>query len=395
MGTAPTPKLRRWPLASFGAFVVLGSLGCSGLFGTREAAPFAGPHTASIVDVAVEGSLLATAGEDRQVAIWTLPELQGLRSIPLKDFGTAVAFEPGGGRLAVGARDEPVSVWDARTWTRVAELDHDGRALAWSADRLAVAHGTEVAIYDTDLGFVGELSAHGGPVVDLAFSSDGSLLATASVDRTARVWDVSTGTTRQVFAGHRAGVVSVAFGPGDTVLATGSQDKTARVWDLGTGEPLRQLSGHLDWVVGLGFAGGPELLVTADRTGRFRVRQTADGGERLREELGEGTAIEDAVLVGGQLLLAGDDLYVAELVEALQEPAPALGSPKVLDERCGRLLACGVALMGTSVGELPEHGLELVKMSREMDLEDPEVCLTTLATLTATLGETPPESCRP
>ena len=75
----------------------------------------------------------------------------------------------------------------------------------------------------------------------MAFSPDGTLLATASDDHTARIWDTATGTTRTTLHGHTGRVPGVAFSPDGTLLATASDDGTARIWDTATGATLATL----------------------------------------------------------------------------------------------------------------------------------------------------------
>jgi WD40 repeat protein len=68
----------------------------------------------------------------------------------------------------------------------------------------------------------------------MAFSPDGTLLATASVveDGTVGLWEVATGRPIRILTGHTDFVMAVAFSPDGTILATASDDKTARLWAL-------------------------------------------------------------------------------------------------------------------------------------------------------------------
>jgi WD40 repeat protein len=65
-----------------------------------------------------------------------------------------------------------------------------------------------------------------------AFSPDGTLVVTASSDKTARVWDAATGKLLTNLLEHQDRVVGAAFSPDGTLVVTASSDKTARVWDV-------------------------------------------------------------------------------------------------------------------------------------------------------------------
>lgn len=75
------------------------------------------------------------------------------------------------------------------------------------------------------------LTGHANAVTGVAFSRDERLLATASLDKTARLWDPVTGKHLRTLTGHTSYVNEVAFGPSRRLLATASWDNTARVWD--------------------------------------------------------------------------------------------------------------------------------------------------------------------
>jgi WD40 repeat protein len=76
-----------------------------------------------------------------------------------------------------------------------------------------------------------ELAGHTDTVNNCAFSPDGTLLATVSDDRTARLWRVATGAEDAVLA-HPGWVEGCAFSPDGTLLATASHDQTIRIWTV-------------------------------------------------------------------------------------------------------------------------------------------------------------------
>jgi hypothetical protein len=117
------------------------------------------------------------------------------------------------------------------------------------------------------------LTGHTDAVNGVAFSPDGTLLATTSADQTVRLWDVATGQPRGgPLEDHTGAVRSVAFSPDGTLLATASADQTVRLWDTATGQPHgAPLTGHTDAVWGVLFSPDGSLLATAsqDRTARL------------------------------------------------------------------------------------------------------------------------------
>ena len=148
--------------------------------------PARGPRVATAWDEADAG----------RVSLWNTRNGHGGLALVQPNHITAIAFSPGGDRL-LGATEA------------------DDTVKLWSVGRHAE---------------IRELYGHTETVTSLAFSPDARLIATASIDHTARVWDARTGAQLHLIR-HARPVWSVAFSRDGTRLATGDDRGTVRVWD--------------------------------------------------------------------------------------------------------------------------------------------------------------------
>jgi RNA polymerase sigma factor (sigma-70 family) len=106
------------------------------------------------------------------------------------------------------------------------------------------------------------LRGHTGVVHAVAFSPDGTILASGSGDHTIKLWDVATGRVRATLRGHTQGIRSVAFHTDGKTLASGSDDQTVMVWDVATGQQRATLKGHAGRVTAVVFSPDKKTLAS-------------------------------------------------------------------------------------------------------------------------------------
>jgi len=84
-------------------------------------------------------------------------------------------------------------------------------------------------------------SGHTDRVTSIAFSPDDMLLASASLDKTVKLWDVAAGQVLRTLSGHTGGVKKVVFSPDSKILVSVSGDNSIKLWDVASGQELRTL----------------------------------------------------------------------------------------------------------------------------------------------------------
>jgi hypothetical protein len=255
----------------------------------RAAAAAYSPDRAEFAHVTDDGVTVVRSAADRPTQI--LNRTQG---------ATAVAFGPRGDRIAVGIGRE------LQMWTRA-----EGYQRGWTAE------------------------AHAAPIRKIALSPNGALVATASEDRTCRIWDAATGAQVATLQGYQAPVVDVAFAPdGTSIYATSS-------------------------------AG--EVLAWTSADGRFeqdRVKRTVAGVSRLPRvyvQVGSEDAREAARGVAARLEAAGYAVPGVERVDAVPstselryfDPAQESGARDIAT----RLAASGVVVQTKLVSGYAQGGI--------------------------------------
>lgn len=129
---------------------------------------------------------------------------------------------------------------------------------------------------DSELVELHRLGGHSTAVTALAFSPDGSLLASADFDGSVQVWNVSDGNLLYTLS-QETNVYSMAFSPDGNTLAVGLRPGSIKLWDVGTGTLMRTLEGEFAYVYGVAFTPDGGTLAAARQDGVAQLWQVSDG----------------------------------------------------------------------------------------------------------------------
>ena len=287
----------------------------------REAAQFSVEGSSEIASLSFspDGRSVASSCADGwltdyAVRIWDVSTGEEKGTIQA-DHGPS-AFSPDGRYIAGKSEQHTLAVWDAETGEPVVELKgYSPSSFAYSPDGKTLAFNNPasqhsvVRFLDISTGeAVNAVAAPSGPVSELAFSRDGSVLAAAGresvhlwdvetreilrtvegagsvyalalspsggsiavggEDSMVRVWSVGNGVLRAKMVGHEGAVHDVAYSPDGRRIASAGDDGTLRIWSVETNALERELTGHDAWVNAVAFSPDSRSLISGGKDGR-------------------------------------------------------------------------------------------------------------------------------
>lgn len=185
-------------------------------------------------------------------------------------------------------------------------------AAAWSPDGkwVAFAQNKRVLLFDVNSGYIERvLEGHAGKVSDVSFSTDGSILVSASgvpgVRGETIIWRVADGSRIRAFAGQSDTLYAARLSPDQKQLASASYDKTILIWNVENGKVLHELKGHNEAIYDVAFRPDGKVLasVSGDRTLKLWNVESGARLDTLSESLKELSAV--AFTPDGRRVLAG------------------------------------------------------------------------------------------
>jgi WD40 repeat protein len=169
-----------------------------------------------------------------------------------------------------------------------------------------------------------QLTEHSDEVRDVAFSPDGRILATASLDRSVRLWNAANGQPHgKPVRGHTAGVVAVAFSRDGKTLASAGQDGNLQLWNTARGTSRGPpLEGHTAALTDVAFSPDGTTLASASLDRSVRLWSARTGKPRGSPMIGHTAAVRAIAFSpdGGMLASGSDDKTLRRWDVATGEP---------------------------------------------------------------------------
>jgi WD40 repeat protein len=290
-------------------------------------------HRAMVMSVKFnpDGKTLATLGWDSQVKLWN-PNNSLLKSLNgHQAFIFGLAFSPIPSTpldkkeelsiIASASTDRTVKLWrlgDKEKSSPLRTLKHDGivMGVAFSPDgkRLATASGDKtIKIWTPEGKLLATLKGHKGAVRKVNFSPDGKRLVSGSADGTVGLWNLEgkIPTLLSRLQGHQGGVWIVNFSPDGQVIGSSSGDGTVKLWK-NNGELITTLTGHKSIVRSMAFS--PDNQVIASASNDNTVKLWRRDGTLLTTLIGHNDAVTSiAFSPDGQLLASSSTDGVIKL----------------------------------------------------------------------------------
>ena len=209
---------------------------------------------------------LASGASDGTIKIWDAVDGECKLSPSGHNEGIhALAWSQDGQRLASASKDSIIKIWNTQNGRCMAWVQGQSqliRSLSWSPDgRLAGADGDTIRIWDSATGkCLSRLEGHTHQIWSVTWSEHGSRLASASRDKTIKIWDTTADEKKAHSLDHIQRVKSIAWSADKKQLASVSDDDTVAIWNTYLGGDVHILTENVSDVRSLTWSKDGEKL---------------------------------------------------------------------------------------------------------------------------------------
>lgn len=300
-------------------------------------------HSDMVLSVAVspDGQFLATGAKDNTIRVWSTQhntcvavgeghtDSVGTVAWPVRAGAFTAGLTPW---LVSGSKDRTLKNWNLQPLLKASNAAATSGEDAADAGVSTLSLRTKCAVM-----------AHDKEINAVAVAPNNAMVASASQDKTVKVWNAADLTLRGVMRGHKRGVWSVEFSPVDKILASASGDRTIRLWSVVDCSCIKTLEGHGASVLSVQFFNSGMQLLSSGADGLVKIwsirdeecLNTLDGHTEkvwsidavgMRHDGPDGRPVLEGVMVSGggdSVLNVWTDVTAEEEASALKEQQAA------------------------------------------------------------------------
>ncbi|XP_062847928.1 guanine nucleotide-binding protein G(I)/G(S)/G(T) subunit beta-3a isoform X2 [Trichomycterus rosablanca] len=236
-----------------------------------------------------DSKLCVSASQDGKLIVWDTQTTNKVHAIPLKSsWVMTCSYAPSGNLTACGGLDNMCTIYNLH--------GKDGQVKA-----------------------IRELAAHTGYLGCCRFLSDNEII-TASGDNTCCLWDIETGSQKNIYEGHLGDCMSLAMAPDMNFFISGSCDYTAKLWDIREGKCKQTFYGHESDINAIGFFPNGNAVITGSDDMSCRLYDLR--GDQELATYQDSNLSSGVTSLGpsfsGRLLVAGYDDFTCNIWDTLK-----------------------------------------------------------------------------
>lgn len=229
-----------------------------------------------------DGRFVLSGGDDLGLRVWQVDTGELSAEFAVRDKIMYLSTAPEGSLVTMVLGNGELRLLDRETGVETLLEQYQGgvNALSWSFDGRYLAVGTDrlLHVWDAEKRELAQSINAGNIILALGWGSGSHLIATGSYKGIVDLWSVESGANLLKIAGHTGAVKALAWSPQGSYLASGGEEGGIRIWDLGTRKEILQLlPGHSGPIEDLAWSPDGTYLAGAGHDLLVRIWNAAEG----------------------------------------------------------------------------------------------------------------------